>query len=175
MLTACFRALSEEKKAEAARKKAERDALLAEEEKSLPSRAAPKNAKTAVKKTKGIDSALGDLDGPLSELNATGIENAIDALGLTETKSDFKVEKHPERRMGKGFEAWMKRIGSQREEELKGEVRQSARKDALWKEFLNSPENPKNQVIAEHNATRDELREIQGEEKRKIEARLRSK
>lgn len=165
---------AEEKKAEAARKKAEREALLAEEEKSLPTRAAPKNAKTAVKKTKGIDQALGEVDsGPLADLNATGIENALDALGLaSDTSKIVDVDKHPERRMGKGYEAWMKRVGERREEELKGQVRQSTRKDILWKEFLASPENPKNQVVAEHNATREELREIQAEEKRKIEARL---
>lgn len=77
--------------------------------------------------------------------------------------------------MGKGYEAWMERIGNKREEELKGQVRQSTRKDILWKEFLASPENPQNQVTAEHNATREELRELLAEEKRKIEERLASK
>lgn len=170
------RASAEEKKAEAARKKAERDALLAEEEKALPSRAAPKNAKTAVKKTKGIDQAFSDLDsGPLTDLNATGIDNALDALGLTDAKSELKIDRHPERRMGKGYEAWMERIGNKREEELRGSVRQSTRKDILWKEFLASPENPKNQVTAEHNATREELRDIQAAEKKKVEDRLGAK
>ncbi|KAK7705593.1 hypothetical protein SLS64_007960 [Diaporthe eres] len=67
------------KKAEAARKKAEREALLAEEEENTPGRSAPKNAKTAQKKTRGIGDALGGLDGgepgdrKLATLNASGL------------------------------------------------------------------------------------------------------
>ena len=53
------------KKAELAQKKAEREALLAEEERNTPGRAAPKNSKTAAKKTaapaRGLD--LSQLDG----------------------------------------------------------------------------------------------------------------
>lgn len=56
---------------------------MAEEEKDA--RAAPKNAKTAVKKSKGLD--LSQLDDDSSRkvgaLNATGIDNALDALSLT--------------------------------------------------------------------------------------------
>src|SRR3954471_7828538 len=95
------------KKAEAARKKAEKDALLAEEEKNT--RTAPKNAKTAVKKTKGLD--LSQLDEPSSSskpsaLNATGIDNALDALSLTTDSSVAKIDKHPERRFKAAYAAF---------------------------------------------------------------------
>ena len=73
-------AAAAEKQAEAARKKAEKEALLKEEEASLPSKP---GKKPPVKKARGLD--LSGLDGPssksvLSTLNATGIDDALDAL-----------------------------------------------------------------------------------------------
>ncbi|CAI4210675.1 unnamed protein product [Parascedosporium putredinis] len=79
------REVEDEKKADQARKKAEREALLAAEEQSLPGRSTPKKSKAAVKKTRGPDlSQLDDLDSnrSLPSLNASGIDNALDALTL---------------------------------------------------------------------------------------------
>nr|AET07141.1 partner of vegetative incompatibility protein 6 [Cryphonectria parasitica] len=171
---------AEEKKAEAARKKAEREALLAEEEKNTPGRSAPKNAKSAVKKTKGLDQALGQLDGrdqgPLSALNASGIEEAIDALGLTDSSSKVtEIDKHPERRIGKAYKTWKENNPNREKELQKQGFAYNKRQDVLYQEFLESPDNPMKQVSAKYNATREELQAIQAEEKRKIEERLGSK
>ncbi|KAG9551814.1 hypothetical protein KCU71_g14216, partial [Aureobasidium melanogenum] len=108
-------AAAADKKAEAERKKAEKAALAAEEEASLPSKKTG-NAKTAQKKSRGLD--LSGLDGPssLSALSATGIDNALDALSLTAGSSD-KVDRHPERR----FKAAYTQYEERRLEEMKDE------------------------------------------------------
>ncbi|KAL9131474.1 MAG: hypothetical protein Q9217_000622 [Psora testacea] len=167
---------AEAKKAEAARKKAEKDALLAAEEASQPSRAAPKNSKTATKKTKGLDlSQLGD-DAPAPSnvkpaLNATGIDNALDALSLTSNNANEKVDKHPERRYKAAYAAFEARRLPEIEEEHKG-LRKNQRVEMCRKEFEKSPENPFNQVNARFDSTRDEIREIKDRERLKVEARL---
>ncbi|OTB08134.1 hypothetical protein M426DRAFT_317234 [Hypoxylon sp. CI-4A] len=165
------------KKAEQAAKKAERDAALAEEEKSLPSRATPKNAKTAVKKTRrGIDNALAEtsLNDKLPTLDVTGIEDGIDALDIAlGGPPDVKVDKHAERRVGAAYKAFEARRLEEMEEDGSGKgLRLSQKKKQIMTEFKKSPENPLNNVHVEHNATRDEIREIRERERAKTEARL---
>jgi hypothetical protein len=167
------------KKAEQARKKAEKDALLAEEEKDA--RPAPKNTKVAVKKSKGLD--LSQLDderpgtGPrtASALNATGIDNALDALSLTGPDST-KIDKHPERRFKAAFAAYEERRLKEMEEDGSGQgLRMNQRKERIRKEFERSEENPFNQANARFDSSKDEIRETQEMEKAKIEARLAEK
>jgi hypothetical protein len=162
------------KKAEAARKKAEKDALLAEEEKDA--RAAPKNAKTAVKKSKGLD--LSQLDEPSSSskpsaLNATGIDNALDALSLTTDSSASKIDKHPERRFKAAYAAFEERRLKEMDSDGSGQgLRQNQKKDKIRKEFEKHEDNPFNQVNASYDATREEIKELKEREKSKIETRL---
>lgn len=164
------------KRAEQARKKAEKDALLAEEEKNA--RAAPKNTKQAVKKTnKGLDlSQLDDDAGPSkkpSALNATGIDNALDALSLTSESATQKIDKHPERRFKAAYAAFEERRLKEMDEDGSGQgLRQNQKKDKIRKEFEKSEDNPFNQVSARYDTTREELKEIKEREKSKIEARL---
>lgn len=169
------------KKAEAARKKAERDALLAEEEKSLPSRSGPKNSKTAQKKTRGLD--LSQLDGddsgsgaPLAALNASGIDNALDALGLTDTKHNaVAIDRHPERRLKSAFEAFRER----REQELKGSgLNHGALQQRIRKDWDRAPENPKRQMTgmnAKYNATKEEMAQLRAQANEQTESRLAEK
>ncbi|OCK76297.1 DUF1014-domain-containing protein [Lepidopterella palustris CBS 459.81] len=156
------------KAAEAARKKAEKEALLREEEASLPSK--PKgNAKTAQKKTnKGIDGALSSFTAPAA-LNATGIDNALDALDITSNAND-KIDRHPERR----FKAAYTQYEERRLEEMKDEkgLRRNQKVEQIRKEFEKHPDNPFNQVTGQYNSTREELAEIQQQEKSKKERRL---
>ncbi|KAK2063516.1 DUF1014-domain-containing protein [Colletotrichum caudatum] len=163
------------KKAEAARKKAEKEALLKEEEANTPGRAGPKNAKTAVKKTRGLDLSQLDDDrsgGSLAALNATGIDNALDALSLT-TSDASKVDRHPERRFKAAYAAFEERRLREMENDGTGQgLRLQQRKDKIRKEFEKSPENPFNQVTARFDATKEELAEIKHKEKSKIEVRL---
>ncbi|TVY89387.1 Coiled-coil domain-containing protein-like protein [Lachnellula willkommii] len=164
------------KKAEQARKKAEKDAILAEEEKDA--RPAPKNAKQAVKKTKGLDlSQLDDDAGPSSKkasaLNATGIDNALDALSLTTDSASAKIDKHPERRFKAAYAAFEERRLKEMDEDGSGQgLRQNQKKDKIRKEFEKSEENPFNQVSAAYDTTKEELRDIKEREKSKIEGRL---
>ncbi|KAK6220426.1 hypothetical protein QIS74_05928 [Colletotrichum tabaci] len=164
------------KKAEAARKKAEKEALLKEEEASTPGRAGPKNNKTAVKKTRGLDLSQLDDDrsgGPLTSLNATGIDNALDALSLTASDANAKIDRHPERRFKAAYAAFEERRLKEMDDDGTGQgLRLQQRKDKIRKEFEKSPENPFNQVNAKFDTTREELAEMKQKEKSKIEARL---
>lgn len=160
------------KKAEQAKKKAERDAALAEEEASAPSRTGPKNTKTAAKKTGRGTLDLGQLDSALPSLNASGIDNAIDALGVTSNSQD-KIDKHPERRFKAAYAAYEERRLQEMEADGSGAgLRLNQKKDRVRKEFEKSPENPFNQVTAQYNATRDDLANIRSQEKSKVEGRL---
>ena len=167
---------AEAKKQEAARKKAEKDALLAEEEKDA--RPNPKNAKTAVKKSKGLDLSQLDSDPSSTKanpaLNATGIDNALDALSLTSVNPSEKVDRHPERRFKAAYAAYEARRMPELEEEHKG-LRKQQRIDTIRKEFERSPENPFNQANARFDSTRDEIKEMKDKEREKTEARLAAK
>lgn len=156
---------------EAARKKAEKAALAAEEEASLPSKKSG-NAKTAQKRSRGLD--LSGLDAPssksaLSSLSATGIDNALDALSLTADSQD-KIDKHPERRFKAAYAAFEER----RLEEMKDEkgLRRQQKVDQIRKEFEKHPDNPFNQVSAAYNSRREDIEAIREAEKTKIETRL---
>ncbi|MCJ1461725.1 hypothetical protein MMC07_000324 [Pseudocyphellaria aurata] len=169
---------AEQKKADAARKKAEKDALLAEEEKDA--RATPKGAgaKTAVKKTRGLD--LSELDAPSASdttkpaLNATGIDNALDALSLTSANPSEKIDRHPERRFKAAYAAYEARRLPEMDEEQKG-LRRQQKIDAIRKEFEKSPENPFNHANARFDSTREEIKDIKEKERSKTETRLAEK
>lgn len=160
------------KKAEAARKKAEKDALLAQDEKE--SRAAPKKA--PVKKSKGLDlSQLDEADGSSkpSALNATGIDNALDALSLTADSSTSKIDKHPERRFKAAYAAFEERRLTEMDADGTGQgLRQNQKKDKIRKEFEKHEDNPFNQVNASYDATKEEIKELKDKEHSKIETRL---
>lgn len=157
-----YSAAAAEKQAEAARKKAEKDALLKEEEASLPSK--PTKGKVAPKKSKGLD--LSGLDGPSSKkelaLNATGIDNALDALSLT-TDNKEKIDRHPERR----FKAAYTQFEERRLEEMKDEkgLRRQQKIDQIRKEFEKHPDNPFNQVAASYNMSKEEIAELREQQK----------
>ncbi|KAI9710619.1 MAG: hypothetical protein M1812_007383 [Candelaria pacifica] len=160
-----------------AAKKAEKDALLAAEESTA--RATPKgsNAKTAQKKTKGLD--LSQLDSTSADgdaaktaaLNATGIDNALDALSLTSTNPSEKIDRHPERRFKAAYAAYEARRLPELEEEMKG-LRRQQRIEVCRKEFEKSEENPFNQVTASFDTSKEELRDLKAREREKIEKRL---
>ena len=170
---------AEQKKLEATRRKAEKDALLAEEEKGL--RATPKSSKAAPKKTRGLD--LAQLDDPSSSssssskpaaLNATGIDNAIDALSLTSANPSEKIDRHPERRFKAAYAAFEARRLPEVEEEHKG-LRKNQRIELIRKEFEKHPDNPFNQANARFDSTKDEIASIKEKERTKVELRLAEK
>ncbi|KAH6659479.1 hypothetical protein BKA67DRAFT_589491 [Truncatella angustata] len=163
-----------EKKAEAARKKAEKAALEAEDEKDLPTKG-PKNSKTATKKTGRGTLDLSQLDAAMPALNASGIDNALDALGVAGNSQD-KVDKHPERRFKAAYAAFEERRLTEMETDGSGAgLRLQQKKDRIRKEFEKSPDNPFNQVNAQYNSTREDLADIRQKEKSKVETRLGSK
>ena len=149
--------------------------MLAEEEKNTPGRSAPKNAKSAQKKTRGLDLSQLDVDGPLSALNASGIDNALDALSITNETNSAKIDRHPEKRVAGAWNKYkaeqIKKLTEEGFFKIKGNNLDSVIRD-LKKEFAKSPENPLNQVNASYNATPEELAEIRAQEKEKVEKRL---
>ncbi|KAK4569445.1 hypothetical protein LTR86_003208 [Recurvomyces mirabilis] len=161
-------AAAQAKAEEAARKKAEKEALLKEEEDSLPSKPA-KGKAPPPKKSRGLD--LSGLDdpatskAPLSALNATGIDNALDALSLTSANND-KIDRHPERRFPAAYKAYEER----RLDEMKDEkgLRRQQKIEEIRKEFEKHPDNPFNQVAATYNMSKEEIKALkEGEKDRK--------
>ncbi|KAI0478912.1 DUF1014-domain-containing protein [Xylariaceae sp. FL0804] len=166
-----------EKKAEKARQKALKDQMLAEEEQNTPGRSAPKNAKTATKKTnRGLDlSQLDSDDTKLESISARNIDDGIAALSL-DAKSDDKVDRHPERRLNAVFTAYKQRRLQEMKDDGSGKgLRLAQREEQIWKEFKTSPENPFNQAHIQHNATQDERKALQDQLRATTEARLTTK
>lgn len=172
-----------EKAAEQARKKAEKAALAAEEDASLPSKGSAKGG--AKKKSKGLDlSALegmpgwnpagkGAKDTKPGALNATGIDNALDALSLANTSGagNDKVDRHPERRFKAAYAAFEER----RLDEMKDEkgLRRQQKIDQIRKEFDKHPDNPFNQaLVGRYDMSKDEMRDLREQEKDAKESRL---
>ncbi|KAK2743757.1 hypothetical protein FQN57_004694 [Myotisia sp. PD_48] len=164
------------KKAEADRKKAEKAELLRQEEEELKS-AKKGNAKSAQKKyqqpSRGLD--LSQLDASpgsskAAALNASGIDNALDALSLTGS-NDAKVDRHPERRVKAAYAAFEARRLPEIQAENPGLRRQQAI-NLVRKEFDKSDENPFNQAHVSFDTTREELAQLKASERTKIETRL---
>merc|ERR1712137_1522258 len=123
----------------------------------------------AEKKPRGIDSALGSFDAKPGALNATGIDNALDALDITGNSQD-KVDRHPERRFKAAYAAFEER----RLDEMKDEkgLRRQQKIDQIRKEFEKHPDNPFNQVTGSYNMTKEEMAAVRESEKDKKEKRL---
>ena len=152
--------------------------MLAAEEKDARATPIGAGAKTAVKKTRGLD--LSQLDAPSGSdttnpaLNATGIDDALDALSLTSANPSEKIDRHPERRFKAAYAAYEARRLAEMEEEQKG-LRRQQKIDAIRKEFEKSPENPFNQVNARFDSTKEEVKDIREKERSKTETRLAEK
>ncbi|KAF2719499.1 DUF1014-domain-containing protein [Polychaeton citri CBS 116435] len=161
------------KKAEADRKAAEKKALLAEEEASLPSKPVGGKNKGAVKKSRGLD--LSGLDAPsskkdLAALNASNIDDALDALTLTSANGE-KIDRHPERRFKAAYAAYEER----RLEEMQDEkgLRRQQKIEQIRKEFEKHPDNPFNQVNAgRFDLNKDEMKQMRESNKDALESRL---
>jgi hypothetical protein len=127
---------AEEKKQAQAAAKAERDRLLAEEEASQPSKPKGAGKKTAEKKSKGtLD--LSQLDAGSNKertLNASGIDNALDALTLTNNSNAMKIDRHPERRFAAAYKAFEERRLPEVKQENPG-LRRNQMIDQIRKEF----------------------------------------
>ncbi|OJD15243.1 hypothetical protein ACJ73_08995 [Blastomyces percursus] len=173
---------AEAKKAEAARKKAEREAQLVAEEASLPSKPKGAGAKSAAKKNlpRAGTLDLSQLDAAekptgykkaTPALNASGIDNALDALSLTTSSEKTKIDRHPERRFKAAYVAFEARRLPEIEQEQPG-LRRQQRIEIVRKEFEKSEENPFNQATVAFDATREEVMAVKEAERRKIEGRL---
>jgi hypothetical protein len=129
-----------------------------------------------VRKTRGgLDlSQLDDTNGGDPALNASGINNALDALSLTASGvGATKIDRHPERRKAAAFEAYKEKRLKEMEDDKT--LRRNQKIDRIRDEFKTHPDNPMNQVSAAYNATREDMDEIRTREKAKIEKRLAAK
>lgn len=152
--------------------------MLKEEEASQPSKAKGAGAKPAQKKSRGLDLSQLDDSAPASKkasaLNASGIENALDALDLTSKGDSMKVDRHPERRFKAAYAAFEARRMPEIETEHPG-LRKQQRIEICKKEFEKSDENPFNKVNVAFDASREEIAAVKEAERKKVESRLGSK
>lgn len=170
--------LRNEKAAEKARKKAELQRLAEEDEASTPgkrSNGTDKSAKNKGKSTSKSSSGggggsgaknhheLDDLDMQIAALNATSLDDALDAMELVNARTDKagrgaaagSIEKHPERRFKAAFEAYKERELPILKQDHPG-LRLQQYNDLLYKQFQKSKENPFNQVHVSFNASKEE-------------------
>lgn len=105
-----------------------------------------------------------------SALNASGIDNALDALSLT-GRDTGKIDRHPERRFKAAYAAFEARRLPEIEEENPG-LRRNQRIELVKKEFEKSDENPFNQVHVAFDASREEIAAVKDAERKKVETRL---
>jgi hypothetical protein len=103
-------------------------------------------------------------------LNASGIDNALDALSLT-SKDTSKIDRHPERRYKAAYAAFEARRLPEIEAENPG-LRRQQRIELVKKEFDKSEENPFNQVHVAFDASKEEVAAVREAERKKTEARL---
>ena len=175
------KASAAEKAAAQAAKKAERDALLAEEEKNQPAKPKGAGKKTAEKKNVGRPLDLGQLDddtqqadtAPAKAINASGIDNALDALTLTSgSANDMKLDRHPERRYAAAYKSYEERRLPEIKTEHPG-LRKNQQTQLIKKEFDRSEENPFNQVgNVRYDASKEELADAKKQHRDGIEKRL---
>lgn len=175
-----------EKKAAAAAAKAERDKLLAEEEKNQPAKPKGAGAKKAEKRTNAQSrgtlnlDALDDTPSSTSDaaenqkertLNATGIDNALDALSLTSAPASGVIDRHPERRFKAAYKAFEEWRLPEIESENPG-LRRNQRVEQARREFEKHPDNPFNQTSAAFDASREEVAEMKRRVREGVEGRL---
>ncbi|TGO13651.1 hypothetical protein BTUL_0065g00070 [Botrytis tulipae] len=169
------------KQAELNRKKAEKEALLKAEEAAAPS--GPKNSKKAEKKPavkRGLDLSQLD-DSPTSAspssaspsaLNASNIDDALDALALTSNTKE-KVDRHPERRFKAAYAEFEERRLQEMGNDGSGNgLRKNQKQERIRKEFEKSPLNPYNQITGRYDSTKGELAEILQNVQAGVESRL---
>ena len=154
-----------EKAAEKARKKAELDRLKQEDEANTPGKASSgKGGGKSGGGGKGVNrDALDDIDMQIAALNATNLDDALEAMELVNAKSDKasrgaaagNIERHPERRFKAAFEAYKERELPKLREERPG-LRLQQYNEAMYKSFQKSSENPFNQLHVSYDATKEE-------------------
>ena len=108
----------------------------------------------------------------MGSLNASNVDDALDALTLATGTDKGTVDRHPERRYKAAYAAYEERRLPEVREEHKG-LRLGQMKELIKKEFEKSEENPFNQVSnVRYDATKDEIALAKKVEMEKIEARL---
>ncbi|KAI8907862.1 hypothetical protein EDD86DRAFT_208331 [Gorgonomyces haynaldii] len=139
----------EQKKLKQQQEKLERERLLQEEEASIKTK---KTSKQPVKR--GLN--LGQLEGTES-YGATGVDNALELLSLTNNKTNDQLDRHPERRMKAAYA----KFEQERMPTLKQEnpsLRLTQLQQLLIKEWKKSPDNPMNQAHVEYNTSKEEAK-----------------
>lgn len=102
----------------------------------------------------------------------TGGGTASGGGRVNASKTGMAVDRHPERRVKAAYAAYEdQHLASMRKENPGLRLQQV--KDLVWKKFERAPENPFNQIVLEHDATREEERQAIEELRRQTEERLR--
>ncbi|KAG5519580.1 hypothetical protein PMAC_001735 [Pneumocystis sp. 'macacae'] len=156
-----------QKKQEGAAKKAERNALEADELRNISSKGAIRGSLKKMDHKSTIDNLF---EKPKT-YSASNIDDALELLSL-QVKGNEKliseIDRHPERRFKAALSAYEEYRLPLLKEEHKG-LRLQQYKELIYKEFAKHPDNPKNQLTSKYNATKEELKDIAEAEKRRLE------
>lgn len=150
------KAAEEAKRQELLRKKRENADLLKQEEESTKS----------AKVREGKEIKLSSKTPSFETFAATGIDDALSLLQITNSKTRIDIEKHPEKRVKSAYQQFEEREMPLIKAENTG-LRLSQIKALLQKKWKKSAENPMNQASLRFDATRqdeEEMRETLREE-----------
>lgn len=154
--------------------------MLKEEEASLPSKPINKRGqeKVAARRAGNLNGFSSGSSEPA--LNASGIDNALDALSLTNEKHvgtgnsrTDGIDRHPERRFKAAYTAYEESRLPELKQEHPG-LRLNQMKELIHKEFEKSPLNPFNQATIAYNASKNDVTSKRMEMRSAIEQRLTS-
>ncbi|KAJ2859494.1 hypothetical protein FB639_005769, partial [Coemansia asiatica] len=125
---------------------------------------------------------------PVEQYQARNIDDIIDVLenidddgpssiaidGSSAKKGGIAatVDRHPERRAKAAYKAFEDRVFERIKTENPG-LRLSQIKSIIWKEWQKSPDNPFNQVLIQHNASKDHIDAVIEKQRKEIQDRLR--
>ncbi|ODV94072.1 hypothetical protein PACTADRAFT_45220 [Pachysolen tannophilus NRRL Y-2460] len=105
--------------------------------------------------------------GPDTEISASGIDNALDALSLATSNNKPKIDRHPERRFKAAFTAYKDANIDRIKKENPG-LNFTQREKILYEEFKKHPDNPFNQESIAYNASVNDIAEKKKEIKQNL-------
>ncbi|KAJ2594772.1 hypothetical protein GGF39_004088 [Coemansia sp. RSA 1721] len=189
--------LAKKKEAEKALQEEDKDISKSTKGKTGPPKLTPAQNKRPVPVLRGTDKKVAakeaavaqaeNANRPVEQYQARNVDDIIDVLeninddapnvaidGSSAKKGGIAatVDRHPERRAKAAYKAFEDRVFERVKKENPG-LRLSQIKEVIWKEWQKSPDNPFNQVLIQHNSSKEQIDAVVESQRKKIQDRLR--
>ncbi|KAJ1805672.1 hypothetical protein LPJ75_005252, partial [Coemansia sp. RSA 2598] len=189
--------LAKKKEAEKLLQAEEKDISASTRGKTGPAKLTPAQSKRAAPALRGTEKKAAAKEAeiakaeaanqPVEQFQARNIDDIIDVLeninddvsnvaidGSSAKKGGIAatVDRHPERRAKAAYKAFEDAMFERIKRERPG-LRLSQIKEIIWKEWQKSPDNPFNQVLIQHNASKEQIEAAIEKQRKDIQDRLR--